>query len=99
MQPGQVSVGQALFQRLDAAFDAASQIQQQAYARVSEVDASLSSAWTSDQAQPQFRAALQNWLEGFRTLQSGMNDMRQSMITYARTTDSVEDDATTMSNF
>jgi uncharacterized protein YukE len=99
MQPGQVSVDQALFRRLDAAFDAASQTQSQAYARVSEVSASLPSAWSSEAAQPRFSAALQNWLEGFNTLQRGMNDMRQAMLTYARSTDSAEDDAIALSNF
>jgi uncharacterized protein YukE len=96
---GPISVDVELFRRLDAAFDAASQAQSQAYARVSEVGASLPSAWSSQEAQPRFSAALQGWLEGFRTLQGGMNEMRQSMLTYSRGTDSAEDDAIALSNF
>lgn len=99
MPPGEVSVGQSLFAQLDEAFDAASAAQSTAYSRVTSVEGSLSGAWTSEQAQPQFRTALQTWLEGFRTMQEGMNEMRQSMLTYARSTDSVEDDAIAQANF
>jgi hypothetical protein len=99
MPPGEVRVGQSLFELLDEAFDAASAAQATAYSRVTDVEGSLSGAWTSEQAQPQFRAALQSWLDGFRTLQEGMNDMRQSMLTYARSTNAVEDDAIAQANF
>jgi uncharacterized protein YukE len=96
---GPISVDVELFRRLDAAFDAASQAQSQAYARVNEVRASLPAAWSSQEAQPRFTAALDRWLEGFRTMQGGMTDMRQAMLTYARGTDSAEDDAIALSNF
>jgi hypothetical protein len=99
MPSGQVSVGQDLFQLLDSAFETARQAQATAYARVTEIEKSLSSAWTSEQAQPLFRTALQNWLDGFRTLQSGMDDMQQSMNAYAGSTDKAEDEATTLSTF
>ena len=59
-------------------------------AAVDSAVTNLNAQWQSDEAAPRYRQAIQQWLQGFRKVQDGLNALDASMQSYRQHTTRTE---------